>query len=343
MDSIVAEEITERVIARGGFVNAHSHLDIAWVAELSVVADLARQKGLRSPYEVAQLPLREKIDLLDLQLRGDPEVKASLASRMERTLDALADTHGRACRSCITVGVELDPTALDVAGEVKAAYAGNIDFHITALHMRNIQDDHEERESFMRACEHPAVDVVGGLPQVGCSDLEGYFDLLFEISKRVDKPLEVHTDELLAPHERETGIFAIAAERQRRNGYAHLLSVVHAAALSNQPPEERARVAESLARAEVGVIICPRSSIGIASLDRPGHLHNCIAPLRELLHAGVLVAIGTDNINDVFVPFSRGDLLEELDFLAEATRCYDLDLLADIASCNGARILGLER
>ena len=100
-------------------------------------------------------------------------------------------------------------------------------------------------------------------------------------------------------------------------------------------------MASLLAAAEVGVIVCPRSSIGIASLDVPSHLHNCIAPLRELLAEGVIVGLGSDNISDIFVPFSHGDLIEEIDFLAEATRFYDLEVLADIASVNGAMILGL--
>ncbi len=33
---------------------------------------------------------------------------------------------------------------------------------------------------------------------------------------------------------------------------------------------------------------------------------------------------------DVFVPFSHGDLVEEIDFLAEATRFYELDVLAEV-------------
>jgi cytosine/adenosine deaminase-related metal-dependent hydrolase len=208
--------------------------------------------------------------------------------------------------------------------------------------MRGILDDAAERAVFERACQHPSVDAIGALPQVGCSDLESYFNLLFELSEKADKPLEVHTDELLDPGELETGTFAATAKQQRGSGYARRLSVVHAAALSAQPPNERRRVAALLAEAEVSVIICPRSAIGMASLDRPGHLHNCIAPLKDLLAEGVLVGLGTDNINDVFVPFSDGDLLKELDFLAEATRFYDLDALADIASRNGAKILGLE-
>ena len=341
MNPSVAKEIGDRAVARGGFVNAHSHLDIAWVAGLPLTAQLAREKGLSSPYEVAQLPLREKIDFLDLRLRGDPEHLRSLRPRMERTLDALLEGHGRACRTCITVGTELGSDALDIAAEVKEAYAGRLVLQITALHLRGILDDSAERAAFERACRHPAVDVVGGLPQVGCSDLGKYFELLFELSDAVGKPLEVHTDELLAPDEQETGVFAGIAVRHRRRGYDRGLSVVHCAALAARPPGERRKVAAQLAEAEVGVIVCPRSAIGIASLDRPTHLHNCVAPLRDLLAEGVLVALGTDNINDIFVPFSHGDLIEELDFLAEATRFYDLDVLADIASRNGARVLGL--
>ncbi|MHC4178364.1 MAG: hypothetical protein ACYSWU_12705, partial [Planctomycetota bacterium] len=121
MDTRVAKELIDRVVARGGFVNAHGHLDIAWVASMPLTAQLAREKGLSSPYEVAQLPLREKIDLLDMRLRTNPEVLSSLRSRMERTLEALLENHGRGCRTCITVGTELSPAALDVAAEVKEA------------------------------------------------------------------------------------------------------------------------------------------------------------------------------------------------------------------------------
>ncbi|MDJ0851122.1 MAG: amidohydrolase family protein [Myxococcota bacterium] len=334
-------EITERAVARGGFVNAHSHLDIAWVASLPITAEFAREAGLGSSYELAQLPLRQKIEFLDVRLRRDPAVLDSLRPRMERTLEALERSHGRACRTCITVGSELDPAALDVAGEVKQAWGGRVALQVSALHLRGILDDDAERAVFERACRHPAVDAIGGLPQVGCSDLEKYYELLFELSQATGKPLEVHTDELLEPGEQETGVFAAVAKRHRARGYAQRLSVVHAAALSAQPPDERRRVSALLAEAEVAVVVCPRSALGMAGLDRATHLHNCIAPLHDLLAEGVLVALGTDNINDVFVPFSQGDLIEELDFLAEAVRFYDLDALADIASRNGAEVLGL--
>jgi cytosine/adenosine deaminase-related metal-dependent hydrolase len=337
----VAKELTELIVERGGFVNAHSHLDIAWVVGMPLTAKLASEKGLSSPYEVAQLPLREKIDLLDVRMRTDPEITESLPRRISRTLESLCEKHGRACRTCITVGSELSQRALDVAGEVKAAYAGRIHLQPTAMHMRGILDDTTERTAFEQACRHPAVEVIGGLPQAGCSDLEKYYELLFDISEEIGKPIEVHTDELLAPGEQETGVFAAVAARRRRAGYAQGLSVVHAAALSAHPPKERRRVAALLAEAEVGVIVCPRSAIGIGSLDQPSYLHNCIAPLRDLLAEEVLVALGSDNISDVFVPFSHGDLIEEIDFLAEATRFYCLETLADIASKNGAQILGI--
>jgi cytosine/adenosine deaminase-related metal-dependent hydrolase len=331
----------ELVAERGGFVNAHSHLDIAWVVDLPLTTQLAKEKGLSTPYEVAQLPLREKIDLLDVRMRTDSEIIDSLPGRITKTLDQLIEKGGRACRTCITVGSELSRDPLDVAGQIKETYAPRLHLQPTALHMRGILDDEVERKAFDEACRHLAVEVIGGLPQAGCSDLEQYYELLFDLSESIGKPIEVHTDELLAPGEVETGVFAEVAKRRRDGGYAHGLSVVHAASLSCHPPQERRRVAALLAEAEVGVIVCPRSAIGMGSIDHPSYMHNCIAPLLDLLAEGALVALGSDNISDVFVPFSHGDLIEELDFLAEATRFYQLETLADIASINGAKVLGI--
>jgi len=70
-------------------------------------------------------------------------------------------------------------------------------------------------------------------------------------------------------------------------------------------------------------------------------LHNAIAPVPELLGAGVNVGLGTDNIYDPFMPFADGDMWFELKLLMEANRFYDLNAVAKIASRNGKEALGL--
>jgi len=69
--------------------------------------------------------------------------------------------------------------------------------------------------------------------------------------------------------------------------------------------------------------------------------HNAITPIDEMVPLGLTVAIGSDNICDVYKPFSDGDMMTELRFLLEATHFYNVDDLVDIATVNGRKIIGL--
>lgn len=73
----------------------------------------------------------------------------------------------------------------------------------------------------------------------------------------------------------------------------------------------------------------------------PRSFHNAVTPIDEMIPLGITVAIGTDNIADVYKPFCDGDLLTELRVLLEATHFYDLDELVKIATVNGRKVLGL--
>jgi cytosine/adenosine deaminase-related metal-dependent hydrolase len=61
-----------------------------------------------------------------------------------------------------------------------------------------------------------------------------------------------------------------------------------------------------------------------------------------MIPAGVRVALGTDDIADIYKPFSDGDMWTELRFLLEATHLYDIDALTEIATTNGLKALYLE-
>jgi len=88
------------------------------------------------------------------------------------------------------------------------------------------------------------------------------------------------------------------------------------------------------------VIVCPRSMIdGVQMRHKMAPVHNSLAPVPELVEAGVTVALGVDNVHDYFCPFIDGDVFEELLFLIENCRFYDVDALVDIATVNGRKIL----
>jgi cytosine/adenosine deaminase-related metal-dependent hydrolase len=60
-----------------------------------------------------------------------------------------------------------------------------------------------------------------------------------------------------------------------------------------------------------------------------------------MIEWGIKVAIGTDNINDVYKPFGDGDMWTEIKVLLEACKIYNVDILSEISTKNGLQVLGL--
>jgi hypothetical protein len=65
--------------------------------------------------------------------------------------------------------------------------------------------------------------------------------------------------------------------------------------------------------------------------DYKAPIHNSIAPVSELLEAGVGVSLGVDNIYDLFMPVVDGDMWFECRMLMEACRFYDIERVAELA------------
>ena len=62
----------------------------------------------------------------------------------------------------------------------------------------------------------------------------------------------------------------------------------------------------------------------------------------ELVQNDLVVAIGSDNIMDVYKPYCDGDMIFELRMLLEACKIYDEEHLVKIATTNGRKVLGLK-
>lgn len=347
----VADELTRLVNVRGGYVNAHSHLDIAYVLDLPGTRRALAERVGTVMERAGELPLQLKIDELDALLRRSDEYAATLRDRIGRAVGELRRQGGRAARTCFTIGTELAVEPLEEAAGIRDALDTEFPLQIVALPLRGLSDP-AEYGYFAEVCKSPLVDVVGALPQnepgTGPGDpvrVRAYFERLLELAAGLDKPVEAHVDEYLSVHERETEALAEATLDARRGGYRRGVAAVHAVTLAALSPPERRRVAARLAEARVGVVICPRAGLSMAPPAGPAaptYLHNAIAPLGDLLAEGVTVGLGTDNIRDVFMPLAGGSMLAEIELLAEATRTYDLSMLADVATTGGAAILELD-
>ena len=91
--------------------------------------------------------------------------------------------------------------------------------------------------------------------------------------------------------------------------------------------------------ADLSFVSCPTAWIDHRRNETLTVTHNAITPIDEMIPLGICVAIGSDNICDVYKPFSDGNMMTELRFLLEATHFYDIEELTKIATHNGRKVI----
>jgi len=90
------------------------------------------------------------------------------------------------------------------------------------------------------------------------------------------------------------------------------------------------------------IVSCPMSWLDSWRKEALAPVHNPIAPVDEMVRHGITVAIGVDNIADIFLPMNDGDIWQDLKALIYENRLYDLDEAVKIATVNGRKTLGIE-
>jgi len=257
----------------------------------------------------------------------------NLKQRMALCLERMIAQGCSVVRTFIDVDTTVGLKCLQAMAEVRDEFAGRIEVQVVSQVLEGLSSP-ETREWYERAL--PYVDVLGALPSRDRPNQAMHLDFVFELAKRTGKPVDVHIDQNNDPDERDTELLA---RKVIEHGLQGRVNAVHAASLAAQPDDYIEMVAALLAEAQVSVLVCPRAMLdGVQMRHKTAPVHNSIAPVPQLLKAGVNVALGVDNMFDFFCPFADGDIFTELMFLLETCRIYDLDVLADIASVNGMKV-----
>ncbi len=309
----------EAISKNGGFVNCHAHFDKAYFIT-------------RDGLDQAIVDMEVKWRMSDgiKRVSTVPDIK----ERIKRALDFLIS---QGCKSTCTFIDAYDAVghkAIDAANAVKEEYRDKITLLTITQPLGGLVDD-KARALYEEITAK--ADIAGGLPSKDRPNDEKHLDYLFEIAKKLNKPIHVHIDQENNPNERDTEKLIRAV---RRHGYQGRTVAVHAISTSAQPKEYRAKIYKELAELGIAVVVCPSAALSMRQLDQfTAPVHNSIANVPEMLEAGVLVGIGVDNIADFYEPFVDGDMWTELRLMQEACRYYDLDALVKVASTNGAKIL----
>jgi cytosine/adenosine deaminase-related metal-dependent hydrolase len=315
MHSLLRQKIQEN----GGPVSCHAHFDKAYV----IAADTL---------QMTVDSMEVKWDLWKKIKQG--YTRENLVKRMSLSAERMIAQGCKMTRTNIDVDNTVGMMCIEAALEVKEKYKDQIQIQICSQVLEGALNP-EAQQWIEKAA--PLVDVLGGLPSRERPRQGEHLDYIFGIAKKYGKTVDVHIDQNNDPDERDTELLA---RKVIEHGLQGRVNAVHACSLAAQPNDYMKEVIKLIKEANMSVIVCPRAMIdGVQMREKLAPVHNSIAPVPEMLEAGINVCLGVDNVYDYFCPFIDGDLFAELLFLIETCRYYNVDELVKIATTNGRKVL----
>lgn len=312
--------IINKIKKNGGWVNTHTHLDRAYTINPKMLT-------------LADKHLHEKWLIVD-------EIKSR--STISQIYDRMCFAVEQQIKQGVTVlGSFIDADeiikdkAIKAAEKVKEKYKHDIKLVFINQALKGVLD---KKSKFWFDEALGFVDIIGGLPAKDAGRENEHLDVLFEAAKRLNKMVHVHVDQLNTAKEKETEVLI---QKTKEFGMHGKVVAVHGISLAAHPQKYRQKIYKKMKNDGVMLISCPTAWIDSRRNEELAVTHNSIAPVEELVQAGIVVGIGTDNIADVYKPYTDGDMWTELRFLLESCHFYDREQLVRIATENGRKILGL--
>ncbi|MCA9766226.1 MAG: amidohydrolase family protein [Carnobacterium sp.] len=271
-----------------GFVESHLHLDKALIADRKPNNSGTLKEAISVTAELK--PTFTKEDIYD---------------RAKRTLDMIVSNGVTAIRT----HSEFDPaqgfTGFEVVLKLKEEYKDLVDIQVVAFPQEGIIKSPGTEEMMHQAMEMGA-DVVGGIPY-NDSDAEKHIDIVFEIAKKYDKPVDLHAEFSDDPINMS---IEYLCEKTIAEGYQGKVSVGHLTALHALPKEELDPIIAKMAEAGISVMALPATDLHLGARNDKYNVRRAVTPIRKLRDGGVNMCIATNNIRNAFTPYGNGDILQ---------------------------------
>lgn len=319
-------DLQSKINGNGGFVNAHAHFDRAYSVSLE---NFQNSEGVESH-------LHAKWKLVDKYKQASTK-----DSYLQHIMAALRSQHKQGVKACLSF-IDCDPVsedrAIQAAVEAKkiASNELHMKFLIACQTLKGVRDP-KAREWFEKSLEF--VDVIGGLPGTDAGHEDEHIDILFKAAKETNKRVHVHVDQLNSAAENETELLA---RKTIEWGLEGKVTAVHGISIAAHPKQKRKEIYKICRDADLSFVACPVAWIDARREETLAPSHNAVTPIDEMIPEGLTVAIGSDNICDLYKPYANGDMMTELRVLLESTHFYDADELVKIATTNGLKVLGLK-
>lgn len=301
----------KKVREKGGFKCYHAHFDKSFLITEEILS-------------ISQSSLQEKWKLYrDFKVGYTYD---DLWFRMSKCIELMINQDVTYCRSFVDADSIVGLLPIQVACDLKEHYKNKINLEFGIQPLEGLEDK-ECFDLFVEACN--MADVIGGLPDRDGDPVE-HINKLFDLSKKLDKPVDIHVGQNNIPSEQEEVMVMNCVEKW--NMY-NKVNLIHAISLSCQSKDYILDLCKRMSKYGVGVIVCPSAAISMKqNREYSSPIHNSIAPVNILVENGVKVCLGIDNISDLFMPLVDGDLWFESRLLMESTRNYDFNLVSDIVT-----------
>lgn len=304
--------LLDKIKAKGGWVNAHAHIDRAYIIT-------------EENFELSNSSLQEKWALPD-KFKAAATVD-DIYTNMARAIETMCEQGVQAMASFIDVDPVVQDKAIQAAQKARNNFKNDIEIKFVNQVVKGVIEP-EARKWFEVGAEF--VDIIGGLPEKDENREAEHLDILFEAAKKNGgKPLHVHIDQFGLPNQKDTELLA---RKTIEHSYQGKVAAVHSLSVAAQTKDYRDNLYQLIKEADLKIIVCPLAYIASHRSEELAPIHNSIAPVEEMVAAGINVGMGCDNIHDIYMPFADGDMWSEMRVLLEACYIRDLDVLADIAA-----------
>lgn len=198
--------------------------------------------------------------------------------------------------------------------------------------------------ALMRKAVELGCDLVGGIPHHEWTRDMGVEDVhyAFALAKEFNRDIDCHCDETDDPLSRFTEVMAADTLQQ---GWQGRVTASHCTAMHSYDNAYAFKLIGLLARAQVNVIANPFDNIVLQGRFDTYPKRRGLTRVKELLAAGVNVALGHDSIMDPWFPLGKGDMLAAAQLallLCHMSGHEEINAILDLITTNAAKALRIQ-
>ena len=214
--------------------------------------------------------------------------------------------------------------------KIREEYKDRVTLQVVAFPQDGVVREPGAKDLVKQALELGA-DVVGGIPWIEFTKEaeQDHVDSMCAFAKKYNKPISMLLDDVGDAEERT---LEMLCKQSIAMGWQGRVTAQHCRAMELYPENYFRKLVSLLKQGGVGVVSDP-------------HTGPLAARVKDLLAAGVPVALGQDDIQDAYYPFGECNMLQIAFLASHLLRMLTLDdmaLLYDMITTSAAKVLGIE-